>query len=327
MKQLAAMVLTALLVLVLGCQKKDEAPLEHVTIRLKWMANASFAGELWAKENGLFKAMGLDVAIKEGGPGHDVIKDLELGRIQFGIASADQILRAVDKGVRLRVLAQIFQKNPLRWIYFADRIPTPTPETMKGLTVGITYGGNDETIFTAFMKKWGMSQADLRLYGVHYDFHPFWLHQVDLWPVYWNTQGVTLSQKMKAQGEEAGFFDPSKWGINLVANCLVTSERYYSTHPEVVRAFSTAALKGWKMVSSKGNLDQGVKLLAKYNPETPPSLLARQLQATATLIAVPEGSIGWIDTRAWEETVEIMLTQGLIGSPPDLKRLLAGPPP
>lgn len=47
--------------------------------------------------------------MKEGSPEKNAIRELELGRADFGCASADQVIRALEKGAKLVVLAQIFQ--------------------------------------------------------------------------------------------------------------------------------------------------------------------------------------------------------------------------
>ena len=41
---------------------------DSVTIQLKWVAQAQFAGYFVAKEKGFYKDAGLDVTIKPGGP-------------------------------------------------------------------------------------------------------------------------------------------------------------------------------------------------------------------------------------------------------------------
>jgi NitT/TauT family transport system substrate-binding protein len=71
---------------------------EEVAYRLKWLFNVSVVGDLWADVNGNFEKNGLKVTVKPGGPERDAIKELELGRSQFGVASADQVIRAVSKG-------------------------------------------------------------------------------------------------------------------------------------------------------------------------------------------------------------------------------------
>ena len=84
---------------------------EAVAYRLKWLFNASVIGDIYADVHGHFKAQGLDVTVKEGGPERDAIRELELGYAAFGVASADQVIRARSKGSPVVVLAQLFQVN------------------------------------------------------------------------------------------------------------------------------------------------------------------------------------------------------------------------
>ena len=44
------------------------AQAEKVTLQLKWVTQAQFAGYYVAQEKGYYKAAGLDVVIKPGGP-------------------------------------------------------------------------------------------------------------------------------------------------------------------------------------------------------------------------------------------------------------------
>jgi NitT/TauT family transport system substrate-binding protein len=299
-----------------------------VIVRLKWLYNTSVAGEIWAQESGTFKAHGLTVRLREGGPEQDAIKDLELGRAHFGVASADQVIRAAAKGAHVMVLAQIFQVNPLQWIYDKDKLTIVKPQDLKGLRIGVTYGGNDESILSALLKMYKIGPDDLELYAVHYDFNPFWKGEVELWPVYRNTQGIILREKMAQTGRQAGFFNPSTFGIRFVANSIITSKKVYSEQPQLVRDFTEAILEGWRDAMDPELELKVAKAIHRLDPGTPVSVIQRQLAETRTLV-IPEGpkAIGTIDTRAWKQTAEILMTQGLISHRADITSLLAGPPP
>ncbi len=315
------MVIVALMLV--GCQQARRSQGEQVKLRLKWLYNASFAGEIWGKESGLFRQRGLEVRLLEGGPEQDAIKDLELGRVQFGIASADQVIRAVAKGAKIRVVAQVFQRNPLRWIYRADRLGEVTPAKLPGLTVGVTFGGNDEAIFQALLRRWSIKPSEVAIYGVHYDFTPFWKGRVDLWPVYYNTQGVVLAQKMKRNGHTPGFLDPDRWGIRFVANSLVTSERMVEENPGLVRRFTEAFLEAWRQAVDPARRRQVARAVHRYNPSVPVELIEEQLAATEELVRPPEGGrLGAIDRPAWLHTAELMRQAGLIQVPIDLGPIL-----
>ena len=126
-----------------GCRQRGEEPGQELTYRLKWLYNINTAGDLYALEQVFFASHNLRVAVKPGGPERDAIRELELDRAQFGVASADQVIRALAKGSPIVVIAQLFQQNPLQWIYRSGGAAYDSPQQLRGKTVGITYGGND----------------------------------------------------------------------------------------------------------------------------------------------------------------------------------------
>ena len=310
-------------------QSKDQSISQkpvHVTYRLKWLFNASVIGDLWAKEEGLFEKAGFIVDLKEGGPEQDAIKDLELGRANFGVASADQIIRAVAKGAPVKVLAQLFQHNPLQWIYRCDKVHIKTIKDLKNYRIGVTYGGNDEAILMALLSKYGLNPEELNFYAVHYDFNPFWKGLVDLWPVYKNTQGIVIANKMMEKGEQACFLNPPAYGIKFVANSLITSDKFLKHRPAIVKKFTKVLIQAWSQALADENLDRAVHILKKYNPEISVDLLKQQIKATKLLV-MPDGltKLGQRDKEAWEQTEEIMFNQHLIQQDVIIEHILTPP--
>jgi len=299
-----------------------------ITYRLKWLFNASTAGDLWAMEQGIFKKNGLDVTVKEGGAEQDAIEELELGRAQFGVASADQVLRAVSRGADVLVLAQIFQVNPLQWIYMKSRVDLEghskeqLREDITRLTVGITYGGNDEAIFMALVKSLGLDPDRLHIYAITYDYAPFWRGEVDLWPCYRNTQGITLSEKMEAMGDRPGFLNPAAYGINFVANSLITSRKFASRHPETVKTFTRCVLTGWKEALKDSNRQAMARILSRYEKTSSIKTITRQIEATRGLVTADgKRPIGFIDRPAWIQTQKVMFEAGLLKRQVDVEEL------
>ena len=289
------------------------AAAEKLDYRLKWLINASTAGDVVADRQGYFAAEGLDVSVKAGGPERDAIRELELGYAQFGVASADQVIRAAAKGASVVVLAQLFQINPLQWIYRANDFTLNRVQDLAGKTVGITYGGNDETIMRALLASAGMDETQVKLASVRYDYTPFFQKQVVVWPVYRNTQGIYLTDKLAAGGERAAFFDPSRHGVRFVANSVVTSRKMIDDRPQTVARFTRALLAGWRAAMDPAKTDAVLRDLAAYDKDTTASEMRRQLAATREMVhpdpAVP---LGHIDRAAWQQTETIMRRQGLI---------------
>ena len=298
----------------------DEIELSY---RLKWLFNTSVAGDIYADAKGYFKEAGLKVTVKEGSPEKNAINELELGHSDFGVASADQVIRALDKGAKIMVLAQLFQVNPMQWIYRADQPQIKTLDDLKGRNIGITFGGNDETVMNTLFAKAGITSKDVKITGVRFDFTPFFKREVDVWPVYFNSQGVILKDKLEKEGERVYFFNPADFGVNFVANSVITSEKVWKNRPEVVKKFMDALLKGWEAAMDPANEADVLMEVKKQDKESNDELRRLQLIATRELIKPSAAvKIGTMDVEAWKQTETIMLNEKQIKKPVHVETLL-----
>ncbi|MCG8685305.1 MAG: ABC transporter substrate-binding protein [Desulfobacterales bacterium] len=289
---------------------------DEMTYRLKWLFNTSVAGDIFAVDRGYFRAAGLDVIIKEGSPEKNAIKELELGYADFGVASADQVIRALDKGADVIVVAQLFQVNPMQWIYRADRLGIQTLADLRGRRIGITYGGNDETIMNVLLARAGLTPRDVKIFGVRFDFSPFLKKRVEIWPVYRNSQGVILADKLAREGESVRFFNPADFGINFVANSVVTSGKMKVRHPDRIRTFARALMTAWEAAMDPVNEDAVLAAVKQRDKGTEDRIRQQQLESTRSLIRPsPDLPVGRIDRAAWQQTESIMLEQGQIRGP------------
>ena len=65
-----------------------EGPADRVSVQLNWKHQFEFAAFYAAAEKGYYRDAGLDVTIREGGPGIDVIREVVEGRADFGIGTS-----------------------------------------------------------------------------------------------------------------------------------------------------------------------------------------------------------------------------------------------
>lgn len=316
-----ALTLFSAVVFLFACGEKDN--LEEVNYRLKWLYNVSTVGDLYAQAHGHFARSGLKVNVKPGGPERDALKELELGHAQFGVASADQVLRAVAKGAPIVVLAQLFQVNPLHWIYRPDRIAFSSGEDLKGKRIGVTFGGNDEAILRALLARYGIAENQVDLFSVRYDYTPFYEGRVDFWPLYLNAQAVIIGGKLEKAGENYAFLSPDQLGVRFAANSVVTTREMVEKHPDTVKRFTSALLEGWRAALDPANQEKAIRVLLEADRETPAAVVRRQLAVTRDLmLPAAGGEFGQIDVVAWKQTEEIMRAQRLIPGPVALEPLL-----
>ena len=134
---------------------------DKVTVQLKWVPQAQFAGYYVAQAKGFYKEAGLDVTIKPGGP------DISPVQVIAG-KSADAIvnwmpdaLAAREAGVPLVNIAQVFDRSGLM-LTCKKASGVSSPKDLKGKTLGVWYGGN-EYPFLNWMAKLGHQDPEAGL--------------------------------------------------------------------------------------------------------------------------------------------------------------------
>jgi ABC-type nitrate/sulfonate/bicarbonate transport system substrate-binding protein len=191
------------------------AALEQVSMQLKWKHQFQFAGYYQALEQGFYRDAGLDVTIREGGPGIDVAETVAGGKADFGACSAS-VLRDWSMGRRLVVLAAIFQHSPAV-ILVARRADISNVSELRGRTLMDT-PESDEIA------------AMLKLEGVDYQALPRVAHEgnprdllsgrADAMIAYSTNEPFVLEQL----GAAYRTFSPAAFGIDFYGDNLCTSE-------------------------------------------------------------------------------------------------------
>ncbi|HOI59894.1 MAG TPA: ABC transporter substrate-binding protein [Candidatus Pacearchaeota archaeon] len=107
--------------LLINKDKNRDDGLKEVSIRLKWLDQAQFAGYYVADSKGYYKDNGLSVEINPGGPNISPIQMVINGTDDFGITSGNQIILARDQGVPIVAIAVIYQKSPISIVSLKEK--------------------------------------------------------------------------------------------------------------------------------------------------------------------------------------------------------------
>jgi len=67
--------------------------LEQVSLQLKWKHQFQFAGYYAAVEKGFYRDNGLDVSVREGGPGIDAGLEVAKGAADFGVCTTSVLVK------------------------------------------------------------------------------------------------------------------------------------------------------------------------------------------------------------------------------------------
>ena len=125
--------------------------LTKITLQLKWVTQAQFAGYYAAKAKGYYTKAGLDVTIKPGGPNIVPEQVVAGGQAQFGIDWLSSLMLSRAKGVPLVSISQVFNKSGLTLLTWKDT-GINTVAKMKNKKVGNWLFGNEFEVFAALAK-------------------------------------------------------------------------------------------------------------------------------------------------------------------------------
>ena len=128
---------------------------DKVTLQLKWVTQAQFAGYYVAKDKGFYSEEDLDVEIKPGGPDIAPAQVLAGGGADVVLDWMPSALATREKGLPLVNIAQPFKSSGMMLVCRKDS-GVKTPADFKGKTLGVWFFGN-EYPFLSWMSKLGHS--------------------------------------------------------------------------------------------------------------------------------------------------------------------------
>lgn len=209
---------------------------DEVSLQLKWKHQFQFAGYYMALEKGFYRNVGLDVEIRECGPGIDAVKDIGGGKADFGVCTTS-VLLAKSSDPKIVVLGVIFQHSAAI-ILTPSRSRISTPSDLKSRWLMDTPGSDD---LAAMLKHEGIDYSMLP--RVRHDGDPMDLiaGKADAMVAYATNEPFLLEQ----QGIPYRTFAPRAFGFDFYGDALCTSADQVKRHPERTRAFRETTLKGW----------------------------------------------------------------------------------
>jgi polar amino acid transport system substrate-binding protein len=266
----------------------EQKELKKVSLQLHWLHQFEFAGYYMAKEKGFYKEAGFDVEIKEYKYGMNVLDEVMSNRATYAIGGSDLIIE-VSKGVRVKLLASIFQSSPLV-LLTTNKSGIKSIKDFKGKRIMITPDAVSSVTFNAMMRKDNLSTDDLITQKHSFDVHDLIAGRTDLFQSYLSNEPFTLIKN----GVTPIIFDPKDYGFDLYSDILFTSMKEYEKDSSSVVAFREASLRGWRYALD--NIEESVSiLLKKYNTQkrTKDALLyeARVSKKLAYKDNIPLGNI------------------------------------
>ena len=111
---------------------------DDVTLQLKWVTQAQFAGYYVAKDKGLYEEEGLNVTIDTGAGSRESIPRVATGAYHMGFGDINALIKFLDEDTTQKVKAvmMVYDKPPFAIIGRKAQGITEDPKSLEGKKLG-----------------------------------------------------------------------------------------------------------------------------------------------------------------------------------------------
>ena len=292
----------------LGGASLTAAMAEEVTLQLKWVTQAQFAGYYVAKDKGFYDEVGLDVTILAGGPDIAPPQVMAGGGADVMVDWLPSALAAREKGLPIVNIAQPFKSSGMMLTCLKES-GVATPEDFKGKTLGVWFGGN-EYPFLSWMSTLGLKTdgTDVTVLKQGFNVDPLLQKQAAcISTMTYNEYGQVLDAGVSA--DDLVTFKYEDQGVATLEDGLYVLED--NLKDEAFKAkmakFVRASMKGWKYAEE--NPDEAAMIVLD-NDETGAQTEAHQKRMMSEIAKLTAGSNGALDPADFDRTVAILMAGG-----------------
>jgi len=283
---------------------------EQVTLQLKWVTQAQFAGYYVAKENGYYDEVGLDVTINPGGPDISPPQIIAGGGADVIIDWMPSALASREKGVALVNIAQPFKRSGMM-LTCRKETGIAKPQDFQGKTLGVWFFGN-EYPFLSWMSKLGIpttgGDKGVTVLKQGFNVDPLLQKQADCvstmtYNEYWQVIDAGLTP------DELVVFKYEDEGVATLEDGLYALEGRLKDAAFVDRMarFVKASMKGWTWARDN---QKAAALIVLENDMTGAQTEKHQIRMMGEINKLTAGSDGTLEPSDYERTVKTLLSGG-----------------
>ncbi len=284
---------------------------DEVTLQLKWVTQAQFAGYYVAKDKGFYEEEGLDVTILPGGPDIAPTQVIAGGGADVTVEWMPAALAAREKGLPLVNIAQPFKSSGMMLTCWKDA-GIASPDDLKNRTLGVWFFGN-EFPFMSWMSQLGISTDGKSESGVEvlkqgFNVDPLLQRQADCistmtYNEYWQVIDAGVAP------EELVTFKYEDQGVATLEDGLYVLEENLgdAAFVDKMERFVRASMKGWKYAEE--HPDEAADIVLE-NDATGAQTEEHQKRMMGEIAKLTAGSNGSLDPADFERTVGTLLAGG-----------------
>lgn len=307
----------AVLALTLGVACAAQAQ-DKVSFGTDWRAQAEHGCFYQALAAGIYKAHGLDVTIRQGGPNVNHRQLMINGALDFNMGSnAYGALNFVKEGIPMVAVAAIFQKLPAVLIAHPG-VGHDTMASLKGAPILISTDARP-TWWLFLKQQFGFTDNQIRPYT--FNPAPFLADKNSVQQGYLSSEPYSIE---KQAGFKPVVMLIADSGFAAYGTLIETSAKLVREKPDVVQRFVDASIQGCYGYHY-GNPAAANALIKRDNPEMTDDLLAYGIAKMNEYGIVDSGDtkklgIGAMTEARWKEFFDSTVSAGVYPSSLDWKK-------
>ena len=297
--------------------RPDAAKLDKVTLQLKWVTQAQFAGFYAALAKGYYKQFGLDVKIKLGGPSITPEQVVASGQADIGVDWLPSLLATRDTGTNLVNIAQMFARSGMTEITWKDSGINSIAK-MRDKTVGVWCCGNQFELFAALTKH-GMDpqkNEGVKIFNQPFDMNAFLQRKIDAAAAMtYNELAQVLETKNPDTGKlytlkDLNVMKLQKEGTGMLEDGLFADADWVSSHRDVAMRFIAASDRGW--IYCRDHVADCTRIVLANGPTLGKGHQTWMTNEINKLIWPNAKGIGIMDPAQFKQTAKIALKYKVI---------------
>jgi NitT/TauT family transport system substrate-binding protein len=305
-----------------GATTSRAQALTKVTLQLPGATSAQFAGYYEAKAKGFYKAAGLAVTIKPGGPTIAPEQVVAGGKAQFGVDWLSSLMLARGRGLRLVSIAQVFGRSGVALLTWKDT-GLDTIAKLRHKKVSNWLFGRQFDVFAALTKE-GMDPAHNK--GVTIVQQPptmdFFLHRaVDAASVMTYDELAQVLETKNPSGKlyplkSLNVIKLQNVGAGVLEDNIFASAKYLKSaaHRGVAQRFIAASLRGW--IYCRDHQEACVKTVRAKGRKLGLGHQRWMMNEVNALIWPAPKGIGIMDPSPFRRSAQIVATYGQLPKVP-----------
>jgi len=305
----AAAIGAAAALLLAGCSREKPAAgagpqPTPVVLQTNWYAEAEHGGYYEALAKGYFRDENLDVRIVQGGPGAYPVQRVVTGQVQFALARSDDLMMAAQQKFPVLIVSAQLEHDPQVIIVHSESAVNGFRD-LDGKSIMAEPG----SAWISYLEQ--KYSIHINTIPENYEIAQFLADKNFIQQGFLTSEPFVFDQlKVPTRSmliSDSGY-DPYR--------VLFCSRDFAHSHPDVVRGFVRASIRGWQDCL-RSDPSPGDRLITRDHPETTPAILAYSWARLKSAHIVDGDAakgerIGLITRRRLEAQIAILHQLGLL---------------